>query len=150
LSLLADCVNTYALAILPYVTDLAETMVDFLHIEAVPVTDGSSKTQYVAEVVPPKEVDKKPSMDSQPTSTNPRFPPLRRAALHFLSLLVRSMTEYVYEKSPTGMNIPVITLRRAKTVLAYVASTDEDNLVRIMAREAGEGLQQLQQALFGL
>ncbi|KAM6495912.1 hypothetical protein JOM56_008618 [Amanita muscaria] len=152
LSLLADCVNIYALAILPYVTDLAETMVDFLHIEAVPVTDGSStrKTQYVAEVVPPKEVDRKPSMDSQPTSTNPRFPPLRRAALHFLSLLVRSMTEYVYENSPTGMNIPVITLRRAKTVLAYVASTDEDNLVRIMAREAGEGLQQLQQALFDL
>jgi hypothetical protein len=59
------------------------------------------------------------------------------------------MTEHVYEISPTTVDVPASTLKRAKTTLAYVASTDQDSVVRTMAREASEGLRQLQHAILG-
>lgn len=146
LSLLADCVNTYTLAILPYVVDLIDAMIDLLQVESVPARETLSKPE---EPEADKKPDKTPpTMDSQPLSTDSKFPPLRRAALHFLSLLIRSLTEQAYEKS-FDVHMYMAVLRRAKTTLAYVASTDADTLVRVMSREAGEGLEQLQQALLG-
>jgi hypothetical protein len=50
----------------------------------------------------------------------------------------------------TGILVPGAYLTRARATLGYVASTDEDAVVRIMAREAGEGLGQLSNALVGL
>ena len=143
LSLLADCVNTCTLAVLPYVVDLADAMIDLLQVEGV---SARAPSKPDADMTPDKTP---PTMDSQPLSADSRFPPLRRAAIHFLSLLIRSLTEQTYEKSLGDVHIYMDALQRARTTLAYVASTDEDTIVRVMAREAGEGLEQLQQAFLG-
>ena len=146
LSLLADCVNTYTLAVLPYVVDLTDAMIDLLQVESVPAREISSQPEEPEADTKPDKTP--PTMDSHPSSTDSKFPPLRRAALHFLSLLTRSLMEQAYEKS-FDVHICMAVLRRAKTTLTYVASTDADTLVRVMAREAGEGLEQLQQTLLG-
>ena len=90
------------------------------------------------------------TMDSHPTLVNSKIPPLRRAALHFLVLLIRACISRVYYMGPTGMLIPGVYITRARTTLGYVASTDEDAVVRIMAREAREELGQLSNALLGV
>jgi hypothetical protein len=91
-----------------------------------------------------------PTMDTHPTAANSRFPPLRRAALHFFTLLIRACISRVYDMGPAGTLIPDAYTARARTTLGYVANTDEDAMVRIMAREAMEGLGQLSNALVGL
>jgi len=70
--------------------------------------------------------------------------------LHFLSLLFRETTKQIYESSFGGSILPDGFMRRAKSTLSYIASTDQDTVVRIMAREAGEGLEQIQRAMIGL
>ncbi|KAL5529962.1 hypothetical protein ACEPAF_6219 [Sanghuangporus sanghuang] len=94
------------------------------------------------------------TMDARPTTANPKFPPLRRAALHFLSLLLRAHAARGYEGDHgpgRGIVIPSgPELKRAETVLVYVSMTDEDRVARVMAREAAEFLQQLRNALLGL
>ncbi|KAI5893359.1 ARM repeat-containing protein [Schizophyllum commune H4-8] len=143
LSLLGDCVHTYALAMLPYVPDLTSALLDLLQVEGVvgdtvPEKAGKelpAKTeQQLAEGRKKPEHARRPkpapSMDSLPTSTNSKFPPLRRAALHFLALLIRTTTQH-----------------RAKITLGYIASTDQDGIVRVMAREAVEELGELERAL---
>ena len=90
------------------------------------------------------------TMDNHPTLVNSKFPPLRRAALHFLALLIRACISRVYDMGSTGMLIPDVYIPRAKTILGYVASSDEDTVVRIMAREAREELGQLSNALLGM
>ncbi|KAL1755246.1 hypothetical protein FB107DRAFT_213966 [Schizophyllum commune] len=158
LSLLGDCVHTYALAMLPYVPDLTSALLDLLQVEGV-VGDtvpakASKEKQSAADAKQPEGAKKAgggtkagdktkredeekpepaPSMDSQPTSTNSKFPPLRRAALHFLALLIRTATQHAY----------AITL-------GYIASTDQDNIVRVMAREAVEEQEELERAVMGL
>ncbi|KAF8639852.1 hypothetical protein AX17_001107 [Amanita inopinata Kibby_2008] len=150
LSLLAHFLNTYTLAILPYIVDLSEVMVDLLQVEGVSTKNTPREPHKSADSSVNGGIEvPTPTMDSQPTSVNSKFPPLRRAALHFLSLLIRSMTQELYEKS-ASLHVPGSLLRRAKTTLAYVSFTDEDAVVRVMAREAGDSLQQLQQAILGL
>lgn len=90
------------------------------------------------------------TMDSHPTLVNSKFPPLRRAALHFLAILIRACISRVYYMGSTGMLIPDVYIARARTTLGYVASTDEDAVVKIMAREAREELGQLSNALLGV
>lgn len=41
-------------------------------------------------------------------------------------------------------------MRRAKTTVGYVAATDGDGLVRVMAKEVSEGLDDLAEAILGL
>lgn len=122
---------------LPYSEDLASAIIDLLQIETVP----SRKDNDTAEQA---------TMDSDPISTYSKFPPFRRAALHFLSLLFRETTKQMYESSFGGSILPDTFIRRAKIILSYVASTDQDTVVRVMAREASEGLEQIKQAMIGL
>jgi len=178
LSLLAQMVETNALALFPYAADLFGGMVDLLQLESVPAISPSKAATKPSEPDPddqengkgPKntkvedgcegdkqdEITEPPSrpqpstMDSHPTVANSKFPPLRRAALHFLALLIRECTSRVYDTGPTGILIPGVDLTRARTTLGYVVVTDEDAVVRVMAREAGEGLGQLSNALVGL
>jgi hypothetical protein len=82
--------------------------------------------------------------ETDPTSMDSKLPPFRRAALHFLGLLIRETTKQLYESS--HVEFSGILLRRIKTTLAYVASTDGDAVVRVMAREAVEGLRDLEEA----
>ena len=56
----------------------------------------------------------------------------------------------VYDMGSAGMLIPNVYITRERATLGYVASTDEDALVRVMAREARERLEQPSGALLGL
>ncbi|KAI9069217.1 hypothetical protein FKP32DRAFT_1682994 [Trametes sanguinea] len=156
ISLLAQCVKTNALAVLPYSIDLADAMVDLLQVESVPAAarkpEPKSDSETKADESKKKEVPPlPPTMDAQPTSTNSKFPPLRRAALHFLSLLANACTTRIYETGDAdGFLFPPGLLKRAKTTLGYIAATDADDVVRVMARETVEALDQLAEAVLGL
>jgi len=171
--------ETNALALFPYTVDLFGGMVDLLQLESVPATSPlpkkptepseanpddrkSGKGPRKAKVednheggvreeeTGPTSQPLPPTMDTHPTLANSKFPPLRRAALHFVTLLIRACLSRVYDMGPTGLLIPDVYITSARTTLGYIASTDEDAVVRIMAREAKEGLGQLSNSLAGL
>ena len=171
-------VETNALALFPHAADLFGGMIDLLQLESVPATSPPMTTTEPSEqntddresgkglrstkVEGGREGDEQgrvaeltsqpppPTMDTHPTVANSKFPPLRRAALHFLTLLIRECATRVYDAGFTGTLIPDAYLTRASTTLGYVAVTDEDAVVRVMAGEAREGLGQLSNALVGL
>jgi hypothetical protein len=176
ISLLADCVNTYSLAVLTYADDLANTMVDLIQVESVPIQEQVTRTDKKysqtsrdagekaskssreddtdteTEKAGDDDTEKPPeTMDNTPTSTNRKFPPLRRAALHFLGLLVKEATRQLYE-SPSLANsfISQTLMQRAAVMLGYISATDADGVVQVMAREVREGLRDLQKAKLGL
>ncbi|KAF8655292.1 hypothetical protein AX16_003191 [Volvariella volvacea WC 439] len=138
ISLLGDCEKTHPLAMLPYLTELAPAMVDLLQVEGTTSNYSENKEQSAS------------SMDDAPTSTNSKFPPLRRSALHFLQLLIRETTRMMYDSVCDPNILPAGFISRARTTLNYISSTDRDGIVRIMAREASESLEQLFRATFGL
>lgn len=150
ISLLAQCVNTSALAVLPYTVEFADAMIDLLQVESVPATQR--KPSRSAPDPDVKEGDKAPpATDVQPASANAKFPPLRRAALHFLALLTQACTRHVFETgSADRLLLPPGLLRRAKTTLGYIVATDADDVVRVMARETVDALDQLAEAIVGL
>lgn len=157
LSLLADCVNTYSLAVLIYAEDLAGAMVDLLQIESVPVkqvdTDKAGNMEREAnseKSVPRESQERLDTMDNIPTAKNSKFPPLRRAALHFLGLLTREATRHSYESSSNIALLSQAVIQRARITLGYISTTDVDNVVRAMAREVHEGLEDLLKARLGL
>ncbi|KAK1224380.1 hypothetical protein PQX77_012676 [Marasmius sp. AFHP31] len=128
LSLLADCQNTYSLVLLPFFVDLSNGILDLLQLEG---QTGESEG----------------AIDDNPTSKNSKFPPLRRAALHFLALLLKGTIENIYDTS-FGRNIfSQDLIRRTKITLSYAADTDGDSVVRVMAREAVELVRQLELAI---
>lgn len=170
-------VETNALALFPYAADLFGGMLDLLQLESVPATsppkttepsepntddrergkglrntkvEGGREGDGEGEITEPTPQPPPPTMDTHPAAADSKFPPLRRAALRFLALLTRECTTHVYSTGFTGMLIPDTYLMRARTTLGYVAVTDVDAVVRIMAREAKEGLGQLSNALMGL
>ncbi|KAF8915866.1 hypothetical protein CPB85DRAFT_1217291 [Mucidula mucida] len=127
--LLGECAGTYLLALGSYWDDLIGGMLDLLQVET-----------STAE-----EEDAAKGMDANPTKKD-KFPPLRRAALHFMGLLVKETTRAVYD----GENVFVMdapSMRRAKLTLGYLATTDGDGIVKVMAREVNEALADLETAL---
>jgi hypothetical protein len=157
LSLLATIADTADLALLPYAHDIAHAMLDLLQIEgARALAQGQHQHQHPAEAdANPNSIPQPPtvSMDSQPTAANPIFPPFRRASLHFLGLLVRAYTRRAYASADTGINGPLVNdfpIRRAATTLGYIAATDADAVVRVMAGEVGDAVHTLERALVGL
>lgn len=180
ISLLADCTNTYPLAMLAYIEDLAGSMIDLLQIESNPIPQQLPEGKKTANVQQPDSKNKdsnaereaeallsegvQPSraagkggleqpltMDEAPTLNNSKSPPLRRAALHFLSLLTKEATQHVYEStSPRNIFLSQQLISKALVTLGYIASTDEDDVVRMMAREVKEQLVDLQRAKLGL
>ncbi|THH18393.1 hypothetical protein EW146_g2595 [Bondarzewia mesenterica] len=172
LSLLAQCAETCDLALVPYAADLTEALLDLLQIESVlsqpklPKTDatstqsnggngaGQAERELRESVAAPhseKSANRPPSMDTHPTSRNSKFPPLRRAALHFLALLVRAYTVRAYNDGEMGLGAALdFPVGRAKRTLGYVAVTDADDVVRVMAREVGEAVGGLERAIVGL
>ncbi|KAG1833106.1 hypothetical protein EV424DRAFT_1367092 [Suillus variegatus] len=192
ISLLSECINTCARVVERYTKETAEGMLDLVLVEmtvATPIphpkakvnekrmkTDvGVSTEQAESESSPtPRSQSERPpdALDISPLSISSKIPALRRAALHFLGLLVRVLTQEAYERggsSWSGVQIRGIYdgqtgtytpyeegplsqefMRRACTVLEYIAAVDEDTIVRVMAREVGEGVKGLEKALVGL
>ncbi|KZV65023.1 hypothetical protein PENSPDRAFT_745220 [Peniophora sp. CONT] len=143
LSLLGNCADTSELALLPYAADLADAVVHLLQLESV------RETQRVGKSAQPQDEDKSDeTMESAPTAANAKFPPFRRAALHFLALLVRAYTRRAYDGD--GIAGSVFPNARVKTVLGYLAVTDADDVVRVMAREVGEAVDDLERAQLGV
>ncbi|KAI0262307.1 hypothetical protein BC834DRAFT_828992 [Gloeopeniophorella convolvens] len=144
LSLLATCADTADLALLPYARDLVDAMLDLLQIEG---------ARAAAQTSPPPSADGTTpalSMDAQPTAADARFPPLRRAALHFLGLLVRAYTRRALAADGTDAGVPEFPARRVTATLGYVAVADADAVVRVMAQEVGDAARALERALVGL
>ncbi|KAG6821255.1 hypothetical protein H0H93_002365 [Arthromyces matolae] len=139
LSLLADCESTSPLAMLPYVTDLVSAMLDILQVELEPASALPTESQQPVQ-----------SMDSEPLSTRTKVPPFRRGAIHFLTLVMRETAKLTYESSFGRTVLSDGLASRARTTLAYVASVDADDIVRVMAREAIEELDLLNQSKMGL
>ncbi len=121
-------------------------MIDLLQVESVPATQRKpTRSEPEPDV---KEGEKAPHAAS---SVNAKFPPLRRAALHFLALLTQACTRHVFETgSAERLLLPPGLFRRAKTTLGYIAATDADDVVRVMARETVDALDQLAEAIVGL
>ena len=144
ISLLTECEETSPLAMLPFVTDLVNTMTDLLQIETVP---SKSRNSALEKDLKTTEI---PDVDAEPTSKVPKVPAFRRAAAQFLLLVVRQTIKRVYESTFETSPVPIGLLKRAKITLSYVASTDEDSIFRKIAGEASEELGQLQEALLGM
>jgi hypothetical protein len=151
LSLLATIADTADLALLPYAHDIAHAMLDLLQIEGARASGQGREhptDTNLNSISPPTA-----SMDSQPTTTDPTFPPFRRASLHFLGVLVRAYTRRAHASSDSGSGMPSLgdfPVRRAATTLGYIAATDADAVVRVMAGEVGDAVQTLERALVGL
>ncbi|KAI0650280.1 hypothetical protein C8Q79DRAFT_1063233 [Trametes meyenii] len=157
ISLLAQCVKTNELATVQYTLDLTGAMVDLLQVETVPATQRQTTVRPDSESEHQDETKSQEptarTIDALPTSANTKFPPLRRAALHLLSLMAQACMNRVYSEGNSGVEdllLPPILLRRAKTTLVYVAATDADDVVRVMARETIENLDQMAEAIIGL
>jgi len=149
-SLLTQCVKTSTVSVLGYINDLAAGMIDLFQVEMVSTVqspsggdDGGTRKA--------EEHEGTEALDAKPTAIDPKLPPLRRAALHFWTSLLHQLTHATYDGSMVGrLPLPAALLRRAKVTLGYIASTDEDGRVRVMAREANEAIDQLSKATLGI
>lgn len=98
-----------------------DAMVDILRLE-VPSVSSDSKT-----------------MDDDPTAANSKVSPIRRSALHFVSIMTRACLE-----SSMHQVFEPALLDRMRVTLRYVQSADSDPIVKLQAQEALEGLNALQ------
>ena len=130
-------------------------MVDLLQIESISTprpaqTQSTERSEQETEGAKPK-MNKQDAVEYSPTTTNPKVPILRRSALHFLSLLTRVLVAQVEDVSTVAVYaLPGDLMRRAKTTVGYIAATDVDLVVRVMAKEALEGLSGLAEAVLGV
>ncbi|KAI0773425.1 hypothetical protein BC629DRAFT_722564 [Irpex lacteus] len=168
LALLAQCTNTSPLAILPWAADLFSAMIDLLQLESVQAhqntqrkpTQPPSSTPSTAEggaenstESTAQKASKLDSTDFKPTTRDSKIPILRRSALHLLSLLTRAFASQLNDSGASTRVVyalPGDLMRRARTTVGYVAATDADGITRVMARETGEGLDALAEAMLGL
>lgn len=190
ISLLSECISTCARVVERYTEEIAEGTLDLVLVEmtvATPTPRPRAKVNEkkmkmdagvnMGEAEPEPASTPQPEcppdpLDISPLSASSKIPALRRAALHFLALLVRVLTQEAYARgggswngvqirgiyggktgaytSYEGEPLPREFMRRARTVLEYIAAVDEDTIVRVMARELGEGLEGLDKALVGL
>ena len=161
LSLLATIADTADLALLPYAHDISNAMLDLLQIEGSRASaQGQQQPASTTDANASSTSSSPPtaSMDSQPTTADPTFPPFRRASLHFLGMLVRAYTRRAYagvssDPGVSGSGMPALDdfpVRRAATTLGYIATTDADAVVRVMAGEVGDAVHALERALVGL
>ncbi|PPQ63880.1 hypothetical protein CVT24_009506 [Panaeolus cyanescens] len=179
LSLLADCVSTYPYAMLRYTSDLCWTLLDLLKLESnihKPVStkgesgDGKEKgkeqgskegqrasveddgnTEGDSEKEPPAPE----SLDTNPTSKNPKLAPFRRAALHLLMMILREALRVLYDDSTRDRGVVTSIVPRGFVgevggVLGMMGLWDEDGRTRVMARECAGAVDELKRGVLGL
>ncbi|KAG8934490.1 hypothetical protein FRC02_009837 [Tulasnella sp. 418] len=178
LSLLAQCVETSKMAVLPWCSDLCAGILDLLQLESVTTSQTKPDKQKASSSEedpnsPPKVSSKfdREIMDKQPLSVDPKLAPFRRSALHFLSLLIKSIVEDRVEVNPspdfglrpstfrvaksTALSEPELMqgvdeymsqelVGRLRLFLRYMKATDVDDVVRVMAMEVLELVDSLQ------
>ena len=154
ISLLTECVKTSSAALTWYTNELSAAMIDLLQVEMVLMSKTPSTHDGPKSGIKKAEDDgKKPILDADIDATlssvDPKSSSLRRSALHFLTLLIQTLTRAVYDEITVELP-PAPFLRSAKTTLGYISCVDEDATTRMMAGEAGEGIDQLMKAVLGL
>lgn len=132
LSLLAECVNTHALALLPYSQDLARGMLDLLQTESLQVKAEAPSTMTNS------------SDGDHPVTSDSKLSLLRRAALHLLAQLIRKT---VHETSSSIFSSELV--HSIRIMLGYLSTTDSDTIIRVMSRDIKEELDDLRKAAFG-
>ncbi len=171
LSILTACFDADWRAVLPWTHDLLSACTDLVQLESVPVIRER-------KLAPPAPTDDKTS-DREPTKGNDgKHPALRRAALVLLGTVFDTVARSQLEEAERGMpqsadeltlrdltlgnriitaprplpasNIDAETARRARTVIRYVAETDEDDLVRFQAGEVLQLMDVLATSAFGI
>ena len=120
-----------------HASDIGGTCVDVLQTETeteVPSQEQESTSEEaMAEPGPSKPAPKAKTLDDDPTSSYTKHPPLRRAAAHVLTLLLRV-------EAARGDALDDDLLRRMRVVLGYAAVTDRDLMTRTMSREAVDAI----------
>ncbi|KAF6762641.1 hypothetical protein DFP72DRAFT_876446 [Ephemerocybe angulata] len=160
LSLLADALGAYPLVMLPYTEDLAQGMIDLLQVESrpTPLMPKAKEALKSEEETKPQDATgdesileevEKQAGDNDHLTANSKYPPLRRAALHLLALLIRSSAQAI-EDGHQIMPFSVAFVKRAHLTLGYISGTDDDSVVRVMAREVNEELSSFESYLVGL
>ena len=86
-------------------------------------------------------------MDMDPLQKGAKLSPLRRSALHLLTVLVKGLLHEVYESGALGVRGNLFSAQRGLTTLRYIATTDADNTVRVLAAEGAELLAHLRRAV---
>lgn len=126
-------------------------MVDLLQVETVPVRPYRKTSNPEEAANEERKEFKIDSTEFKATTTSSKIPPLRRAALHLIMLLLRAYAAQVEEDSVKAIYVlPPEVLKRARTTAGYVSVTDEDSIVRVMAREVIEELDKSAEAMLGL
>ena len=133
---------------LRYINDLATAMIDLFQVEIVTTMQSPPKGGDGGARKAEKHEGTE-ALDSKPTAIDPKLPPLRRAALHFWTTLLNQLTHAIYDGTMVE-RLPAALLKRAKVTLGYIASTDEDGIARVMAREASEAIDQFNKATLGI
>jgi len=134
--------------------------------------DGITLSEKEGDTDPPSAKGRREDvMDHKPLSKDPKMAPFRRAALHFLSRLLHSSLQQNTLSQPShvktslesstfnfpsrsyGMQrdrlddvFPEELVRKMRIVLSYAKAYDEDDVVRVMARETLELVNQLDMA----
>jgi hypothetical protein len=140
-------VDTWPFALLPYIQDVCFGFIDLLQVEtfAAKNVPRHKEAESVASTSPPA------TMDNDPTLKDPKIPALRRSAIHFLASYFRATTKLIYDDNnvnSTTIMIPKSLVQKASITLDYISSTDDDSRIRVMAKEARENLEDLQQAVW--
>ncbi len=90
------------------------------------------------------------AMDADPLRKDAKLSPLRRSAIHLLTVLVKVLLDQVYESGVSGVHGDSFSAQRGLTTLRYIATTDADNTVRVLAAEGVDLLAQLRRAMLGV
>lgn len=89
-------------------------------------------------------------MDSDPLQKDAKLSPLRRSAIHLLTVLAKGILHQVYESGASGVRGTLFSAQRGLTTLWYIATTDADSTVRVLAAEGADLLVQLRRAMISV
>jgi hypothetical protein len=142
-----------------YSHEIGEAMLDLLQLETVasaekrdgePAAQDGQRLQdatlsYITsrQIVQAGDIE----MDLDPLQKDGRLSPLRRSAIHLLTVLVKVLLHQVYEHGASGVRGNLFSAQRGLTTLRYIATTDADTTVRVLAAEGADLLVQLRRAM---
>ncbi|EIN10764.1 hypothetical protein PUNSTDRAFT_112574 [Punctularia strigosozonata HHB-11173 SS5] len=144
LSLLSQCAQTSAIIVVTHLSGVLGMVIDVLQTEAVSA-NLSSDSKHAPSTKSGVAITE--AMDLEPTSGLSKLPPLRRAAVHLCHVVLRASLVHGDDSLVTMLDLS--TVRRLRITLTYTASTDEDAVVRMMANEALDAINQFQRSLLG-
>lgn len=162
----------------PWAADLCSSVTDLVQLEGASAKPADMAGRPKKSEAPPEDEEEKPKdvkleeMDLKPLSQDPKMAPLRRAALHLVSVLLRSLiisghnlvgdssttsippldaSNFKIGRSTRGSGgrlredyFPEDVIRRMRITLGYTRATDVDDVVRVMSDEVLKLLQELE------